>query len=83
MGKSISGAGVLLNSHLLYLGRGEKFQPMKLWGGVADRKLFVSAPARTLKNFGSGSGNSFGTTCYHRFYIKKWIFHVFDERILT
>ncbi len=36
---------------------------------------------RLSKSFGSGSGagsgNSFGTTCYHRFYIKKYIFHVF------
>jgi hypothetical protein len=32
---------------------------------------------------GYGSGNSLGTTCSHRFYVKKYIFHVFNERKST
>jgi hypothetical protein len=54
---------------------------------VVELKLFVSAPAPTLKSFGSGSSSgsgsgvgsdiSFITTFYHRFHIKKWFIHVF------
>jgi hypothetical protein len=53
---------------------------------VVAPKLIVSAPAPapTFKNFSSGAGSdsdySFVTTCYHRFHIKKQIFHVFYEK---
>ncbi len=36
---------------------------------------------RLTKSFGSGI--SFVTTFYHRFHIKKWIYHVFYDRIST
>jgi hypothetical protein len=36
----------------------------------------VSAPAPAL-------APALGTTCYHRFYVKKDIFHVFNERKST
>jgi hypothetical protein len=46
-----------------------------------SRNYLFPLRLRLSKCFGSGSrsgsGNSFGTTCYHRFYIKKYIFHVF------
>jgi hypothetical protein len=51
------------------------------------RRLNYIFPLRLWlsKSFGSGadSGNSLGTTCYHRFYVKKDIFHVFNERKST
>jgi hypothetical protein len=56
---------------------------------VAERKLFfpLRLRLRLSKSFGSGagsgSGNSLGTTCYHRFNVKKDIFHVFNERKST
>jgi hypothetical protein len=54
---------------------------------VAEPKLFFPLWLRLSKSFGSGSpagsGNSLGTTCYHRFYVKKDIFHVFNERKST
>jgi hypothetical protein len=44
-------------------------------------------PLRLSESFGSGSrsgsSNSLGTTWYHRFYVKKDIFHVFNGRKST
>ncbi len=44
-----------------------------------SRNYLFPLRLRLSKSFGSGSrsGNSFGTTFFHRFYIIKYIFHVF------
>jgi hypothetical protein len=59
------------------------FFPSVLW----SRNYFFPLRLRLSESFGSGagsgSGNSLGTTCYHRFYVKKDIFHVFNERKST
>jgi hypothetical protein len=42
---------------------------------LRSRNYLFPLRLRLSKSF--SSGNSFGTTCYHRFYIINYIFHVF------
>jgi hypothetical protein len=60
----------------MLLGEPVYFQAV-LW----NRNYLFPRRLRLSKSFGSGSnagsGNSFVTTCYHSFHIKKWIFDVF------